>query len=314
MMISFVIPCYRSEKTLGHVVETIIHTVEDHKDFEYEIILVNDCSPDNTWGVIEKLAAEHKNIVGMDLAKNSGQQCAIMAGLRQSRGDLVAVSDDDGQTPIDTVFQFYEKMQEGNYDVVCANYVDRGTRGFFRNFGSWVNTRMLITFLDKPKTVTTSVYFLAKRFIVDEMIKYDNAYPYLNGLLLRTTHKIGNVEVVQKDRESGHSGYTFSKLLGTWINGLTSFSVKPLRLATFAGMFMAALGFIAVIVLVIIKLTHDNIALGWTSTMAVTILVGGILMMMLGIIGEYVGRIYLCLNHNPQYVVRTVINGEEDRR
>ena len=313
MMISFVIPCYRSEKTLGHVVDTIIRTVEDHKAFEYEIILVNDASPDNTWGVIEKLVAEHKTITGIDLAKNSGQQSAIMAGLRQSKGDFVAVSDDDGQTPIDTVFQFYDKMMEGNYDVVCANYVDRGTRGFFRNFGSWVNTRMLITFLDKPKTVTTSVYFLARRFIVDEMIKYDNAYPYLNGLLLRTTHKIGNVEVVQRDRESGHSGYNFSKLLATWINGLTSFSVKPLRLATFAGMFMAAVGFIAVIVLVIIKLTHDNIALGWTSTMAVTILVGGMLMMMLGIIGEYVGRIYLCLNHNPQYVVRSVISNEEDR-
>ena len=119
MLISFVIPCYRSENTLPQVVETIQNTVAEREGFEAELVLVNDASPDNTWGV--------------NIAKNSGQQSAIMAGLRHSTGELVAVSDDDGQTPIETVFDFYDCMQQGNYDVVCADYQDRGKRSLFRN-------------------------------------------------------------------------------------------------------------------------------------------------------------------------------------
>jgi undecaprenyl-phosphate 4-deoxy-4-formamido-L-arabinose transferase len=275
---------------------------------------VNDASPDNTWDTIVKLSNKYDNIIGIDIAKNSGQQSAIMAGLRQSKGDYVSVCDDDGQTPINTVFEFYDKMIEGGHDIVCANYIDRGKRSLFRRVGSWINTQMLITFLEKPRSVTTSVYFLAKRFVIDEMIKYDNAYPYLNGLILRTTHNIGNVPVQQLDRIEGKSGYNLRKLLSTWINGLTSFSIKPLRIATFLGMFFAIAGFISTLVIIVIKLTHDNIALGWTSTMAVILLIGGIIMMILGIIGEYVGRIYLCLNHNPQYVIRETVKSRDDGR
>ena len=312
-LISFVIPCYRSEKTLAAVVDTIQETVATRGDFDSEIILVNDCSPDDTWGVICRLHDKYDNVIGIDIAKNSGQQCAIMAGLRKSSGDLVAVSDDDGQTPIETVFQFYEHMQEGKYDVVCADYVERGSRSIFRRLGTWANTAMIRFFLDKPKDINTSVYFLAKRFVIDEMIKYDSAYPHMGGLLLRTTLNIGNVKVEQKARASGSSGYNLRKLLSTWVNGLTTFSIKPLRLAVILGMLMAILGFITIIILVIIKLTHNNIALGWTSMIATTILIGGMIMLVLGVIGEYVGRIYLSLNQNPQYVVRRVLDKEERR-
>lgn len=312
-LISFVIPCYRSEKTLAGVVETIQKTVADREGFDSEIILVNDCSPDGTWRVIGELNRQYDNVIGIDLARNSGQQCAIMAGLRKVSGDLVAVCDDDGQTPIETVFRFYDHMMEGGYDVVCADYVERGHRSAFRRLGSWANTAMIRFFLDKPKHINTSVYFLAKRFVVDEMVRYDSAYPHIGGLLLRTTLNIGNVEVEQKERASGSSGYNLRKLLSTWVNGLTTFSIKPLRLAVILGFLMAFLGFLTIIVLIIIKLTHDNIALGWTSMIATTILIGGMLMLVLGIIGEYIGRIYLSLNRNPQYVVRTVIDRKADK-
>ncbi|MBQ6388072.1 MAG: glycosyltransferase [Mogibacterium sp.] len=308
MLISFVIPCYRSARTLPAVVDTIQSVVADKDGFEAEIVLVNDCSPDNTWEVIQQIHSRYDNVIGVDIAKNSGQQCAIMAGLRQTTGELVAISDDDGQTPIETVFQFYDHMVEGGYDVVCADYVERGDRSLFRRLGTWANTAMIRFFLDKPKEITTSVYFLAKRFVIDEMIKYDNAYPHMGGLLLRTTNNIGNVKVEQKDRAAGSSGYNLRKLLSTWVNGLTTFSIKPLRLAVIFGMLMAILAFITIIVLVIVKLTHNNIALGWTSMIATTILIGGMIMIVLGVIGEYVGRIYLCLNQNPQYVVRDVID------
>ena len=311
MLISFVIPCYRSENTIEGVVETIRETVEAREGFDYEIVLVNDSSPDGTFKTITKLTEKYDNIIGVDIAKNSGQACAIMAGLKQTKGDIVAISDDDGQTPIETVFQFYDKMQEGGYDVVCARYGERGDRSLFRKLGSWANDSMIKFCLDKPDEINTSVYFLAKRFIVEEMIRYENAYPHIGGLLLRTTHNIGNVDLEQKDRASGSSGYTLSKLLSLWVNGLTTFSIKPLRAAVIFGGIMAVIGFIAIIVLVIGKLTNADMALGWTSIIATNILVGGIIMIVLGVIGEYIGRIYLCLNQTPQYVVREVIDRRE---
>ena len=306
MLLSFVIPCYRSQDTVGGVVDTIQQTMKASK-FNTEIILVNDCSPDDTWGTIKALTKKYNNVIGIDLAKNSGQQCAIMAGLRQAKGDLIAVSDDDGQTPIETVLQFYDKMQEGNYDVVCARYGDRGKRSLIRRLGSKANDDLIKICLDKPEGINTSVYFLAKRFVVEEMIKYNNAYPHMEGLLLRTTFNIGNIDLTQKDRASGSSGYNMKKLLGTWVNGLTTFSVKPLRAATVSGVVLALIGFVIMIILIIMKLTRTDIALGWTSMIATEILIGGIILMVLGMIGEYIGRIYLSLNNNPQYVVREVI-------
>lgn len=307
MLISFVIPCYKSENTIAGVVQTIQNTVAARNDFQAEIILVNDCSPDGTFKCITELTEIYDNVVGIDIAKNSGQACAIMAGLKQTKGDFVVTCDDDGQTPIETVFRFYDKLQEG-YDVVCAQYGERGKRSLFRRLGSWANDSMIKFCLDKPDDINTSVYFMAKRFIVEEMIKYENAYPHIGGLLLRTTHNIGNVELTQNNRAAGKSGYTLKKLMSLWVNGLTTFSIKPLRTAVVFGIGMALIGFIAIIILIIGKLTNADMALGWTSIVATNILVGGIIMIVLGVIGEYIGRIYLCLNQTPQYVIKEVID------
>lgn len=307
MMISFIIPCYKSEHTLESVVDGIENMMSTRSDFESEIVLVNDGSPDNTFATIRKLVDKYDNITGIDFAKNRGQQSAIMAAIKYSKGEIVACCDDDGQTPIDTVFQFIEKMETEGYDVVCANYVNRGKRSLFRRFGSWLNDQMSIFFLDKPKDVNTSVYFVAKRFVAEEMAKYDNPYPYITGLLLRTTGRIGNVDVEQKSRLAGQSGYNFKRLLSLWVNGITTFSIKPLRLANIIGCLLALIGFVIIIVLVIEKLLNPHVSLGWTSIIATNLLVGGIIMMILGVIGEYIGRIYICLNKTPQYVERTVI-------
>lgn len=307
MMISFIIPCYKSEQTLESVVDGIENMMSTKPDFESEIVLVNDGSPDNTFATIRKLVDKYDNITGIDFAKNRGQQSAIMAAIKYSKGEIVACCDDDGQTPIDTVFQFIEKMETEGYDVVCANYVNRGKRSLFRRFGSWLNDQMSIYFLDKPKDVNTSVYFVAKRFVAEEMAKYDNPYPYITGLLLRTTGRIGNVDVEQKSRLAGQSGYNFKRLLSLWVNGITTFSIKPLRLANIIGCLLALIGFVIIIVLVIEKLLNPHVSLGWTSIIATNLLVGGIIMMILGVIGEYIGRIYICLNKTPQYVERTVI-------
>ena len=307
MMISFIIPCYRSAKTLGNVVDGIEEMMSNQTEYDAEIVLVNDGSPDDTFSVIRELVDKYDNITGVDFAKNRGQQSAIMAAIKYSRGEIIACCDDDGQTPIETVFDFIDSMDENGYDVVCANYVNRGKRSLFRRFGSWLNDQMSIHFLEKPKDVNTSVYFVAKRFVAEEMAKYDNPYPYITGLLLRTTDKIGNVDVQQKNRMAGESGYNFKRLFSLWINGVTTFSIKPLRMANFVGMALALIGFIFIVVLVIQKIANPHVSLGWTSIIATNLLVGGIIMMLLGLIGEYIGRIYVCLNKMPQYVERKVI-------
>ena len=312
MLISFIIPCYKSANTLESVVDNIENMMKGRTDYDCEVVLVNDGSPDDTWGTIKRLCGKYDNITGVDVAKNSGQQSAIMAAIKYSRGELIVCCDDDGQTPVETCFEFIDKMDKEGYDVVCAKYVERGKRSLFRRFGSWVNDQMSIYFLEKPKDINTSVYFVAKRFVALEMAKYDNPYPYITGLLLRTTRRIGNVEVEQKSRLAGQSGYTFKKLFNLWLNGITTFSIKPLRLANFLGMLFAFIGFVVIIFLVISKLSNPSVSVGWTSTVASILLIGGIQMMLLGMIGEYIGRIYLCLNKTPQYVERTVIGKNKD--
>ena len=306
MKVSFVIPCYRSEKTLEIVVSEIQDKMQQMTEHTYEIILVNDCSPDGTLSVIRRLCAENDNIIGIDHAKNFGQHAALMAGFSFVSGDVVVCLDDDGQTPADEVDKLLAKIDEG-YDVVYAEYKHKQHSGF-RNFGSWVNKKMTETMLNKPKELYISSYFVAKRFIVDEMLNYKGAYPYVIGLVLRSTKSICNVEVHHRERMVGESGYSMRKLLALWMNGFTSFSILPLRAASYSGGFIAFLGFLYAIIVIIRKLVDPTRMLGWSSIISVMLILGGMILLVLGLIGEYVGRIYINMNNSPQYVIRSVIN------
>jgi len=299
--ISFVIPCYRSEKTVGAVVEEIRKTMGEG---EYEIILVNDCSPDGTINTIKTLAEEDGHIIGVDLAKNFGQHAALMAGFHQVTGDVIVCLDDDGQTPADEVGKLLEKIDEG-YDAVYASYENKMHSGF-RNWGSKLNKKMTEIMLGKPKELYISSYFAVKRFVMDEMLRYEGCYPYVIGLVLRSTKNICNVPVEHREREVGTSGYTLSKLINLWMNGFTSFSVKPLRIANYIGCLCAACGFIYMIIIIIRRLVSDAAPMGWSSTTALMLLIGGIILVVLGMIGEYIGRIYMCINATPQYLIRDI--------
>ena len=301
MKISFVIPCYRSEKTLPDVVDEIKTTMATI-GHEFEIILVNDCSPDKTFEVIKKLASENDNILGIDLAKNFGQHCALMAGMRHTSGEVVVCLDDDGQTPADEVGKLLDKLDEG-YDVCYASYGKKQHSGF-RNFGSKVNELMTRIMLGKPKELKVSSYFAAKRFIVDDMLRYEQSYAYVIGLVLRATKNVANVEVNHRARSVGESGYTLAKLFSLWFNGFTAFSIKPLRIATGIGCFCACSGFLYGIYTIIKKLVLVDVQAGFSALMSVLVFIGGMIMLMLGLIGEYIGRIYICMNNSPQYVIR----------
>jgi undecaprenyl-phosphate 4-deoxy-4-formamido-L-arabinose transferase len=166
--------------------------------------------------------------------------------------------------------------------------------------------------LGKPHDLSLTSYFAAQRFIIDEMLRYENCFPYVMGLVLRSTKNICNVPVNHRQREQGRSGYNLGKLLSLWMNGFTSFSIKPLRLATYVGSLTAIAGFIYAIIIVIRYFTSHQAPLGWSSTTALLLIIGGIVLLVQGLVGEYVGRIFMCVNASPQYVERSVVKSKED--
>lgn len=303
--ISYVIPCYRSALTISGVIEEIVETMRT-LPYLYEIVLVNDYPYDDTIDVLKKLSNEDSRIKVVQFARNFGQHAALMAGYQVATGDYIVSLDDDGQTPANEVKKLIDKLEEG-YDVVYARYSHK-KHSLFRNFGSKLNGWMTEVMLKKPKDLYVSSYFVMRSYIKEEILHYRNAYPYVIGLVLRSTTNITNVDVQHRQREQGRSGYTLGKLLGLWLNGFTAFSVVPLRLASFLGIFAAGAGFVYLIYVLVNKIVNPLAPIGWTSMIALVLIVGGIIMLILGMIGEYVGRIYISLNAYPQYVVKETIN------
>ena len=311
MMISFAIPCYRSEKTITPVVNEIIQKMAERESYGYEIVLVNDCSPDGVFEVIRGLVSSNKRIKAIDFSSNKGQHAALMAAYSACKGDIIVSMDDDGQSPVDGLWELIEPILQGKADVSVADFGYK-KESAFRNFGSWVHDRTQVMMLDKPKELKLSSFFAMKKFVKDEAIRYTGPYPYIGGLVLRSTNKIVNVPIPDRERLEGTSGYTFRKLIHLFINGFTSFSIKPLRFATFLGAFIGIISFIALVAICINKLLNPNVTIGWTSLIAVILFVGGLIMFMLGILGEYIGRIYICLNNSPQYVIRETLNIDDE--
>ena len=311
-LLSFVIPCYRSAATIGGVVAEVIRTVAARaSEFSHEIILVNDGSPDGTAGVIAGLCESHPEIVFVNLSRNFGQHSALMAGFAEVRGDIVVCLDDDGQTPADECFKLIDKVREG-YDIVFAEYPSR-KQNAFRNLGSRFNAACNHFFFSQPKGLKANSYYACLRFVVDSALQYPNPFPYVTGLLFQSVSRYANVPVRHRPRSAGESGYSLKKLVSLWANGVTAFSIKPLRLASYMGWFTAVFGFLFALITIVSKLLNPDMQAGWASTIAVMLALGGIVIALIGIVGEYVGRIYLSINRYPQYVVRSVTDNRGGR-
>ena len=305
--ISFVIPCYRSEHTIESVVTEISGTMSGIPEYDYEIILVNDASPDGLWGVVCKLADKDKHIAGVDLARNFGQPSAVMAGFSRVTGDYVITLDDDGQSPVDAVRDIVAKLKSENFDVVYG-VCKQAKFSFVRRMGSKINALMASYAFNRPTDRRIISFCIYRRFVVEEMKKYHNSYTYLSGLTYRTTKNIGYLDVVHRERINGSSGYSFKKLFNLWINGLTAFSIKPLRIATYMGSLFAVIGFIMTIIIIIRKIINPAVGAGWSSIVSLILILNGVSFIMMGLLGEYVGRIYMSINSSPQYIIRQVLN------
>ena len=298
MLVSFVIPCYHSEQTLGAVVAEIDGTMKTMPEYTWEIICVNDGTPNACWKKIQELCAEKPDSRhGICLAKNFGQHAALMAGLHAAKGDRIVCLDDDGQTPANEVGRLLCAIDRGA-DVVYAKYEHKQHSGF-RNWGSQVNEAMLHQMLGKPKELYVSSYFAMRRYVLKEVLRYENSYPYLIGLVLRTTTNVVNVPVDHRKRTVGTSGYTLGKLFSLWMNGFTAFSIKPLRIATVVGSVSAVVGFLYGIYTIVKRLVNPNVPVGFSALMSAIVFFGGMTILMVGLAGEYIGRTYISVNSAP---------------
>ncbi len=310
-LLSFVIPCYRSEQTIAGVVEEIISTVQTRPGYDYEIIAVNDCSPDGVLHVLKSLAAENPRLKVISFARNMGKDAALLAGYRAAKGDYVINLDDDGQCPAGELWKLVEPLERDECDVATAKYREK-KESRFKRLGSRVNAEMAHALLDLPKGLQMENYTAVKAFVAKQVVSYRNPYPYLDGLILRVTNRIKTVPMEERERaDDNASGFTLRKSLHMFLNGMTAFSVKPLRIASVCGLLFAALGLVWGVVTIIRKLTDPSIVEGYSSILAVILFSSGVIMVLLGMIGEYLGRIYICLNDSPQYVVRETVNLEE---
>lgn len=305
--LSFIIPCYASEESVTAVINEIKNKMAERTELDYEIVAVNDCSPDNVLYVLKELAKEEKRIKVIDLAKNGGRHNALICGCHYVQGDYIVFVDDDMQCPVDCLWALLEPIEQGKADVSFARY-SKKKQTIIKNIGSVVNDIVSNWLLEKDTQLKFSNFCAMREFVKDEIIRYQNPYPYMSGLMIRTTDKVVNVDMEERERTIGVGHYTFKKSVALWLNNFTAFSVKPLRFATMCGITTSIIGFLWSIYTVIRKLIVPGIAVGYSSLMAVLLFVGGLIMFMLGLIGEYIGRIYISLNSSPQYVIRETIN------
>lgn len=277
----------------------------ESRGFDYEFILVNDGSTDGTFAEIEKLCEVDSNIIGIDLAKNVGQHSAIMAGLHQVSGDIVMVMDDDMQTHPSQCLKIIDALDD-SCDVVFATFAKQKAAAW-RRLGSDFATWSMRVLTKRPKGVVSSNFFIMRRYVSDELTKYNGPYTYIQGLIFRTTFKIKNIEVQHFERETGTSGYTLKTLIRLWSTVL-GFSLLPLRFVFFSGLIVGCAGLVAGVVLIIQRLLDSTIQMGWSSIMVVILLCAGFIMVSIGLVGEYLGRLFMTVNNTPQYVERTLID------
>lgn len=299
--LSFIIPCYRSEKTIESVVSEISETVKNLSIDDYEIIAVDDCSPDNVYEVLKKLSLTDPRIKAIRFSKNFGQHAGMIAGVQHSSGNICVFMDDDGQCPIDHLGELIKPLYE-DFDVAIVEY-GKKKQSLFKNIGSVFNEIVANLLIDKPKEIQMGNFMAFKRFVADEIARYKGPYPYISGLLFRSSARVINVPMEERERMEGGTTYTLKKLVALWVNSFTAFSIKPLRMATLAGSFAAILGLILAVVTVIRKIVTPVMTMGWSSTISVILVLGGLILFVLGIIGEYIGRIYMSINETPQYVI-----------
>jgi len=300
MKLSICIPVYNGAKTIQDLVEK---AGRELKDYDLEFVLVNDGSRDESDAVCSRLAKDNADVRYINLRRNFGEHNAVMCALNHVTGDYAAVIDDDFQNPPEEIRKLVQEAEKG-YDVVYSKYHHK-KHHFFRNLGSRFNDLMATWLLEKPRDLYLSSFKLIRREVIDEIVTYRGPFPYIDGLLLRVTDSISSVFVEHQARKEGKSNYTLKKLVSLWLNMFINFSIKPLRLVTFAGLItgLVCVG-LGLFFLIERLLNSESSPSGWASLAVILLFTASVQMVSLGVAGEYIGKHYLDRNGTPQWVVK----------
>ena len=304
--VSVVIPVYNSGEFLGALYERLTKVLQAAAS-TYQIVLVDDCSPDDTWSKVSELASQDPRITALHLRKNAGYDNAVMAGLRFAQHPLIVIMDDDAQHAPEDIPDLIKGIESG-YDAVYAAFGKKHQSGF-KNAGSWLNGRIAEIIIQKPRGLYLSPFKILRRDVAQEVVKYSGPYPYVDALIFRVTASIDQIEVPHHDRVTGTGAHGLIRSLRIMLNFVTTSSILPLRVAILGGLAISLVSAVSAIALVLANLLfgYGLDAPGWTSIILITMLLGGGQLMAIGIVGEYVGRTFLNLSGRPQYVVGEVL-------
>ena len=304
MDLSIVVPAYKSGDCLSELARRVQSALEGRVG-SYELILINDDSPDSTWTVIESLPRLYPFVIGLNLRKNVGQDNAIMAGLHHATGDAIGIMDDDLQHAPEDIPSLLGALAP-DVDVVYARFA-RKQQALWKNLGSWLNDRIGVVVLGKPPAIYMSPYKAIRREVVDEVVKYEGPFTYIDGLIFGITSKVTQIEAAHHRRFAGRSNYNIVRSAKVWLKLATGFSVIPLRLATFIGGAISLLSFVMALFFVIQALVINKVPEGYPSLIVTVFFLGGIQLMGLGAVGEYIGRIFIAQSRPPQFTLKNIV-------
>ena len=310
--VSIAIPCYKSSDTIEKVVSEIIRAFEEQEKYDYQIILVNDYPADQTFSIIKRLCQNDRKIIGLNLSKNFGQTSAKMAAIPYAKGDVLVFMDDDGQHPVEGIFALADKILEG-YDIVYA-YFKNKKHSLFKRITSRIHSKLCEINGIKKKGIHISSFFAVSKFAIDTFREYDSPFPSMGAYLNSVSDKATEIEMPHKERAGGKSGYTFKKLWNLWLNSYTNFSITPLRFIMAGGCIISLIGFVMGLVKFIIKLITPQLYIGYSTETVLLLLIGGLILLAVGFVGEYIGRIYMTISHIKPYKIREAVNAEIDNQ
>jgi glycosyltransferase involved in cell wall biosynthesis len=294
MLLSVVIPVYHGAITIVQLVENVQEQLRPH---DFEIILINDGSKDDSEKVCLGLSEQFQNVTFLSLRKNFGEFNAVICGLNYAKGDYTVIIDDDFQNPPSEIIKLLETAQKGDFDVVYGQY-DEKKHTNFRNFGSWMVNQITTSLFNKPADLYLSSFKIIHKDVVKEICKYEGPYPYIDGLIFNVTDNIGKVTVLHNDRNHGESNYNFKRLASLFLNIIFGYSLLPVRLALFLGLFATFFALILVILQTLNIIDHPIII--------TVVFLGGVQLTSIGIVGEYIGKTFLTQSKTPQYSLKTI--------
>ncbi|MEL3891531.1 glycosyltransferase family 2 protein [Ferrovibrio sp. MS7] len=306
--LSIVVPVYNGANSVPTLVDALARL---EVEGGLEIVLVNDCSPDNSLAVCRELCAANSVALSVvNLSRNYGEHNAVMAGLKHARGAHIITMDDDLQNPPEEVLRLWRHTRDGGFDVVYTYYAEKQHESW-RNLGSRFTNWCADHLLDKPKGLYLSSFRCMSAFLARTVVDHDGPFPYIDGLIMQITQNIGRLQVAHLPRAEGRSNYTLARLFRLFLSMFLNFSVIPLRVGTMVGVAMAGLGVLGFVVVLVEALISADRPQGWASLMAAVLLLAGVQLIMLGLVGEYLGRMFLAVNKRPQFVVRDVQRNEK---